>query len=241
MSTSVSFDLSGKRALVTGGRRGIGLAISRGLGDFGARVTVTGTGDGPAEVEGFAYCRLDVCDQASVERAAAGVEELDILVNCAGALVRDAKEYEPEVFASILDVNLTGAFRMCMAFFPQLRASRGCVVNISSQRGIISSPANPAYGAGKAGLIHVTQSLAMRRGPDGIRFNAIAPGFARTDINVVLQQDEVMSRQVAEAAALKRWGLPEDIAGAAVYLASPAAAFVTGACLLVDGGYTLRS
>lgn len=231
------FDLGGKRALVTGGRRGIGLAIAKALREQGADVTVTGVGEGETTVEGFPFRRLDIRDGASVAALAAEIASLDVLVNNAGALVRAGREYEPDVFAAIIDTNLVGTYRMCHAFRPVLADGGGCIVNLLTIRSFIGSPLNPAYGASKAALLQLTRTLAREWGPSGIRVNGIAPGWTRTDMNVSVQQDPEMSRQVADTAALKRWGTPDDIAGAAVYLASPAAGFVTGACILVDGGF----
>lgn len=233
----VSFDLGGMRALVTGGRRGIGLAIARALRDAGAEVVVTGVGEGPKDVDGLQFRRLDIRDGGSVASAAAAITELDILVNNAGVLARAGREYEPDVFAEIIGTNLIGTYRMCHAFQPHLAARQGNIINLLTIRSFIGSPLTPAYGASKAGLLQLTRTLAREWGPQGIRVNGLAPGWTRTDMNIAIQQDPEACRQVEEAAALKRWGAPEDIAGAAVYLASPAASFVTGACLLVDGGF----
>lgn len=233
----VSFDLSGMNALVTGGRRGIGLAIAKALRDAGAHVVVTGVGDGPNDVDGFPFKRLDIRNDESVSRLAATIEKLDILVNNAGVLARGGREYDPTVFAEIIATNLIGTYRMCHAFQPHLSASSGNIINLLTIRSFIGSPLTPAYGASKAALLQLTRTLAREWGPRGIRVNGLAPGWTRTDMNVGVQQDPDASREIEEAAALKRWGAPEDIAGAAVYLASPAASFVTGACLLVDGGF----
>ncbi len=222
MSERVSFDLSTKRALVTGGRGGIGMAITRALGDCGAAVTITGLGDGPDTVEGFPFRRLDLCDPATIGALARQMETLDILVNCAGATIREGREYEPEVFARVVDLNLNGTYRMCHAFLPQLKASRGSVINIVSTSALLGSPHGPAYGAGKAGMVQLTKSLAMAWAADGIRVNAIAPGWIRTEMNRTVQADEAWSKRLETRIPLGRWGLPHEIAGAAVYLALPA-------------------
>jgi NAD(P)-dependent dehydrogenase (short-subunit alcohol dehydrogenase family) len=239
VSERVSFDLSGKRALVTGGRGGIGMAIARALGDGGARVTITGLGDETDIVEGFPFRRLDLRDPAAIEELRQSVDRLDILVNCAGATVRDGTEYDPEVFARIVDLNLNGTYRMCHAFLPQLKASRGSVINIASTSALLGSPHGPAYGAGKAGMVQLTKSLAMAWAKDGIRVNAIAPGWIRTKMNVTVQDDEASTKRLEARIPLGRWGLPHEIAGAAVYLASPAASFTTGTTIVVDGGYSI--
>jgi len=233
----VSFDLGGMRALVTGGRRGIGLAIARALRDAGADVVVTGVGDGTRNIDGLAFRQLDIRDADSVARAAAAIGKLDILVNNAAVLARGGREYDPDVFAEIIGTNLIGTYRMCHAFQPHLAACRGNIINLLSIRSFIGSPLTPAYGASKSALLQLTRTLAREWGPRGIRVNGLAPGWTRTDMNIGVQQDPEASREIEDAAALKRWGAPEDVAGAAVYLASPAASFVTGACLLVDGGF----
>ena len=236
MSEGAIFDLSGKSALVTGGTRGIGRAIAVALAEHGARVTITGTSEGDGEVDGFPYHRLDLCDGATIEAAAAAVDGLDILINNAGALERDGREYDPEVFDRIIYTNLNGTYRVCHAFYDHLRASRGCVVNLASMRSFIGSPDTPAYGAAKAAIVQLTRTLAVRWGAEGIRVNAIAPGPIRTDMNITVQQDPVVTKKLEERTALGRWGLAHEVAGAAVYLASPAAAFTTGSCIQTDGG-----
>jgi NAD(P)-dependent dehydrogenase (short-subunit alcohol dehydrogenase family) len=237
MGGQVSFDLSGKRALVTGGRRGIGLAIAQALRDHGAEVTVTGTHESGTTAEGFVCRRLELANPASIESLARDTDDLDILVNSAATLVREGKEYDPQVFARIVDTNLTGTYRMCHAFLPQLKASRGCVVNIVSMRAFIGSPLGPAYGAGKAGVVQLTRTLAVQWGADGIRVNAVAPGWIRTDMNIAVQKDAKVSAGIAERTALKRWGEAHEVAGAVIYLTSPAAGYATGGCIVVDGGY----
>ena len=123
-----------------------------------------------------------------------------------------------------------------MPFAPCWPKARAAIINLLTIRAFISSPLTPAYGASKAALLQLTRTLGREWGP-GIRVNGIAPGWTRTDMNVSVQQDPEASAEIEDAAALKRWGTPDDIAGAAVYLASPAASFVTGTCLLVDGGF----
>lgn len=236
MNERVSFDLTGKQALVTGGRRGIGLAIARALRDQGAEVVVTGVREGRAQEEGFPFRRLDLRDGASVAALAADFDGLDILINNAGALVREGKEYDPPVFERIVDTNLNGTYRMCHAFFPGLKARRGCVVNTVSVAAFVASPLCPAYGASKAGILELTRTLARQWGGDGIRVNAVAPGWVRSDMNITVQQDEKAAEAIAQRAALGRWGLPHDIAGAVVYLVSPASSYATGGCIVIDGG-----
>jgi NAD(P)-dependent dehydrogenase (short-subunit alcohol dehydrogenase family) len=237
MTKGAIFDLSGKSALVTGGRRGIGLAIAHSLAEHGADVTITGTQGGEESVEGFPLRRMQLSDPASIQALADGFDGLDILVNNAGELIREGKEYEPDNFDRIIHANLNGTYRMCHAFRPHLEARRGCIVNVVSMRAFIGSPLGPAYGASKAGIMQLTRTLAIHWGADGIRANAVAPGWTRTDMNISVQQDADAAAEIANSAALNRWGEPREIAGAVVYLASPAASFTTGTCIVADGGF----
>ena len=236
MSKATTFDLSGKRVLVTGGTRGIGREIAVAMAEHGARVTITGTGARDAEVDGFAYRRLDLLDWPSIKEAAAALDGLDVLVNNAGLLYRDDREYEPEVFEHVVSANLFGPYRVCRAFHPHLRESRGSVINLVSMRALINAAGTPAYGAAKAGLLNLTRSLAVKWGADGIRVNAIAPGPILTEMNAGLREDPAVTQAVADRIPLGRWGESHEVAGAAVYLASPAAAFTTGSCIQTDGG-----
>ena len=237
MSESVSFDLSGKRALVSGGRRGIGLAMARALRDHGAEVTITGTEGTEDSVDGFPLRRMVLGDGGTIGALAAAFDGLDILVNNAGELMREGKEYEPDNFDRIVYSNLNGTYRMCHAFYPLLEAGKGCIINVVSMRAFIGSPLGPAYGASKAAVLQLTRTLALHWGGDGIRVNAIAPGWVRTDMNLTVQQDAAAAAEIADSSPLKRWGATHEIAGAAVYLASSAASFTTGSCVVADGGF----
>ena len=237
MTKGTTFDLSGKTALVTGGRRGIGLAIARGLADHGAEVIITGTRDDEDYVEGFPLRRMQLSDPVSIQALADGFDGLDILVNNAGELIREGKEYEPDNFDRIIYANLNGTYRMCHAFRPHLEARRGCIINVVSMRAFIGSPLGPAYGASKAGIMQLTRTLAVHWAPDGIRANAVAPGWVRTDMNIAVQQDLAAAQEIAGEAALNRWGETHEIAGAVIYLASPAASYTTGTCVVADGGF----
>ena len=236
MDDRVSFDLTGKQALVTGGRRGIGLAIARALRDHGAEVIITGIREGGQTEQGFPFRHMDLGDYESIKTLAADFDGLDILVNNAGALVREEGEYDPPIFDRIVDTNLNGTYRVCHAFFPHLKARRGCIVNLVSVAAFVASPLCPAYGAAKAGTVELTRTLARRWGREGIRVNAIAPGWIRTDMNTTIQQDAKEVTRIADTSALGRWGLPHEIAGAAVYLASSASSYATGGCVVIDGG-----
>jgi NAD(P)-dependent dehydrogenase (short-subunit alcohol dehydrogenase family) len=236
----VAFDFTGREVLVVGGSRGgIGAAIAAGFVEAGASVRVTGIEAEPVvPVAGAAYGQLDVQDKAAVMRLAEGTERLDVLVNCAAITAR-GEEMAPDFFEKVVDINLHGTFRTAAAFHGHLKAAQGCVVNISSMYASFGSPRNPAYGASKAAVTQLTKSLAITWAGDGIRVNAVAPGFIVTEQSARSRQDPVHVANVSARTPMGRWGHPEDIAGPVLFLASPAAGFMTGTCLAVDGGYSV--
>jgi NAD(P)-dependent dehydrogenase (short-subunit alcohol dehydrogenase family) len=237
---SVEFDFAGAEVLVIGASRaGIGAAIARAFRDAGAQVAITGAEEAAAAADAdFPYHRLDVTDTAAVTALAAGMPRLDVLVNAA-AITSRGEEMAPDFFAHVLDVNLQGSFRAMLAFHPHLKAAGGCVVNIASMYARFGSPRNPAYGASKAGVEQLTKSMAIAWAPDGIRVNAVAPGFIVTQQSARARQDPAFVARVTDRTPLARWGEPDDLAGPVLFLASPAAAFITGTCLAVDGGYSI--
>jgi NAD(P)-dependent dehydrogenase (short-subunit alcohol dehydrogenase family) len=239
--TSVAFDFSGREVLVVGGSRGgIGAAIAEAFFAAGAAVRVTGIEAQPVvPIAGSpGYAQLDVQDEAAVARLAAGTQRLDVLVNCA-AITSRGEEMAPAFFQKVVDINLHGTFRTAAAFHPQLKDAGGCVINISSMYAAFGSPRNPAYGASKAAVTQLTKSLAIAWAPDGIRVNAVAPGFIVTEQSAKSRQDPQHVSNVSARTPMGRWGHPADIAGPVLFLASPAAAFMTGTCLPVDGGYSV--
>lgn len=238
-----STPLAGQVALVTGATSGIGAAIGRALTAAGAQVTVTGAT--LAEVEaaraapGFGSQRatvLDVTQSSAVDALIGGLERLDILVNCAG-IIRRGAEHEVDVFEQVIDVNLVGTMRCCAAARPLLARNGGAIVNIASMLSFFGGGLVPGYSASKGGIMQLTKSLAIAYAADKIRVNAVAPGWIATPLTQTLQQDESRSRGILERTPMRRWGLPEDIAGPVVFLCTPAAGFITGAILPVDGGY----
>ena len=238
---SASFDFSGAEILVIGASRaGIGAAIAHAFDAAGAIVTITGVEPEPAETERgrFAYTQLDVTDTAAVAALAATTPRLSILINCAAITAR-GEEMEPAFFQHVIDVNLHGTFRTALAFHAHLKAERGVLINIASMYASFGSPRNPAYGASKAAVQQLTKSLAIAWAGDGIRVNAVAPGFIITQQSARSRSDPAHVAAVNLRTPMGRWGEPADIAGPVLFLASQAAAFITGTCLAIDGGYSV--
>lgn len=238
---------AGQHVLISGGTGGIGGALARGFRDHGARVTATGSSskrvavaaDDPANA-GIRFVRLDVRNSQDVSTFMAEATELSVLVNAAG-ISRPKHEFTDTDATDVIEVNLTSLLRMCTAAHSALLARRGCIINVASMLSFLADPDLPAYGASKTGVLGLTRALAHAYGADGIRVNAVAPGYHVTDMTRGAWSDPVRSDAIAQRAALKRWGTTYDLVGPTLFLASPAAAFVTGVTLPVDGGYVVSN
>ena len=242
------FDFSGTHVLVTGGSSGIGLAIASAFAEAGAAVTITGTrpraADYPHALARFAYRPLDVRDADAIARLAASLDALDVLVNNAGAnFARTPSEWDPGVFEDSVRVNLFGAFRLSTAVRPLLARSRceggASVLNLASMSAFFAVTPVPGYGAAKAGIVQMTQTLAAAWVADGIRVNAVAPGLIHSNMTAGMQGVEAAERPFLDRTPMRRWGNPEDVAPAFLFLASAAARFITGQTIAVDGGYSI--
>jgi len=233
----------GHNVLITGGTSGIGAGIARGFMAEGAHVTVTGVTAGEVEqaateMPGVTARQLDVRDGAAVTALVGAFARLDHVVNCAG-VIRRSEELEPEVFASVVDINLNGSMRVNAAARGLLAETRGTITNTASMLSFFGGGLVPAYAASKGGIAQMTKSLAIAYAPDGIRVNAIAPGWINTPLTKDLQNTPARNDAIMARTPLGRWGEPEDLAGGTLYLASPLARYVTGTVLVIDGGYLI--
>ena len=249
-----SFRLSGKNALVTGSSRGMGAAIAVALAQAGANLALHASQSVPADViqrvaeTGVRHVAL-AADLSRPERAAelmdqaiAALGSIDILINNAGITRRaPAIDYSIADWNDVITTNLTSVFRLCQcAARPMLERGSGKIVNIASLLSFQGGITVPAYAAAKGGVAQLTKALANEWASRGVQVNAIAPGYMATDLTEALQNDPTRSRQILERIPTARWGSAEDVAGAAVFLASPASDYISGHVLVVDGGWLAR-
>lgn len=230
-----------KTVLVTGGTRGIGAAVARRLAGIGYQVIAASNSDDEIAAwtphPGTRTARLDVTSEASVAEVMRDVSSLAGLVNCAGILQRGNAEFEIDKFQRTIEVNLVGTMRMCLAARAALARSGGAIVNTASMLSFFGSAFVPAYSASKGGVAQLTKSLAAAWAGDGIRVNAIAPGWIETDMTRPLVADPGRNAAILARTPMGRWGNPDDVAGVVEFLLSESARFVTGAIVPVDGGY----
>jgi len=236
---------SKRKILVTGGSSGIGAAIAQAFATNGDRVVATGAtkveverARVQSEQNKISFQQLDVRDANAVQDCIDEIDSLDVLVNCAGVIRRNA-EHQPEVFADVIDINLNGSMRVCTAAREKLKQRKGCIINTASMLSFFGGGLVPGYSASKGGIAQLTKSLAIAYAPDGIRVNAVAPGWIATQLTQALQEDSRRSEAILSRTPLGRWGEPADVAGPVLFLASDAARFVTGVVLPVDGGYLI--
>ena len=250
---SSPFDLAGKTAVVTGGGRGLGLGISTALLEAGADVIVFARSEVPAELTADAtslgrrleFVALDLADSDAIAAAAAKVlaaHRVDILVNNAGTQDRyPAVDFPLEAFDQVMDINLRAVFQLCQLFGrPMLERGEGKIVNLASLLSFQGGATVPAYAASKGAVAQLTKALCNEWSSRGVNVNAVAPGYMATDMNTALIADPVRMEHLSVRIPAGRWGQPEDIGNVVVFLASPAAAYVHGQVLAVDGGWLAR-
>ena len=240
-------DFTGKRVLVVGGSSGIGNGIAHGFRVRGAEVHVWGTraaaGDYSAaegsDLKGLHYAQINVANFKELSTCQPPFESLDVLVQSQGFVRYKQAEYAKLGWDDVMDININSVMHVATKFKPMLSAAKGSIVIVSSVSGLQANIGNPAYAASKAGAISLTKTLGQAWARDGIRVNGLAPGLVPTKLTAVTTENEQRTEAVLRTIPLRRMGTPEDMAGAAMFLASPLASYVQGHTLIVDGGLTL--
>lgn len=233
---------SGKTALVTGGSQGIGHATALALRDLGATVIVTGTrasfADYDDPIAGVTYLQSDLARPEARAALAAQITTLDVLINNAGT--GRPNEYDQDAFETVIDINLNAVMDLSMRLFPALQASKGSIVNVGSLASFLALKETPAYTASKAGLLGLTRALGDKWALEGVRVNLVAPGFIATRMTAPMRADAGYEARLLKSVPMRRWGNPSEVAQAILFLASPAASYITGQSLAIDGGLMLR-
>lgn len=240
-------DFSGKTVLVVGGSSGIGNGMAQAFRKQGASVHVWGTraaaadyaGEEGSDLEGIGYTQVDVGDAAAIAAAPAPFEKLDVLVHSQGTVLYRRQEFEPAGWDKVMSVNVGSVMHISNRFHGELAAAKGAVIVVSSIGGIKATLANPAYAASKAAAINLVRALALAWAEEGIRVNGIAPSLVDTKMTkVTMNNEERRARSLAKI-PMGRFGTIEEMAGVALFLASPLSAYICGQTLVVDGGITL--
>ena len=242
---STLFRLDGRKAVVVGAGSGIGRESALALAAHGAEVVCADVHVAAAETTasmsaGLSAYELDVLDGAAIGRAAEELGAVDVLVFTAATNVRKCVlDYSAEEFDRVVSLNLKAAFNLIRAFGPGMaQRGRGSIIGFSSIRAVAVEPGQGVYAATKAGLVQLLRAAAAELGPHGVRLNAIAPGIVDTPLTAQIRAVPAWADAYAAKSALGRWSVPQELAGAVVYLASDASSFVTGSQLFVDGGWT---
>lgn len=232
----------GMTVLVTGGTQGIGKAVAEQFLRLGAKVTVTGTRVSLAHYEhppqDVRYIQADLTWPEARADVAAHFERLDVLVNNAGR--GSSNEYDQEEFEHVIDTNLNSVMDLSVRLHPLLKEARGSIVNVGSLASFLALKETPAYTASKAGLLGLTRALGDKWATDGVRVNLVAPGFIATRMTEGARQNPEREQRLMKAIPMRRWGAPDEVAQAILFLASPAASYITGQSLAIDGGLMLR-
>lgn len=240
-------DFTGQKVLVVGGSSGIGNGIAHAFRERGGDVHVWGTRADPAEYDpadgsdltGLGYTCVDVADPDAIAAAPLPFDQLDVLVLCQGTVVYKRGEFERPGWDQVMAVNLDSLMHVARKFKPQLLEAGGSVIVVSSIAGFKANIGNPAYAASKAGAVSLTKTLGQAWAPEGIRVNGLAPGLVDTKLTKVTTQHPDRLAGALASIPQRRMGTPADMAGAAIFLASPLASYVTGHTLIVDGGLSL--
>lgn len=240
----ITYDFNNLEVLVTGGTGGIGAAIASAFATAGAHVTITGTRPTLASYEqapkNVEYCQLQLGDREQLTQLAANFSRLDVLVNNAGGTGGAAKPYD---FDTAIDVNLSAVYHLTQGLSGALGNSQleggASVVNVASEMSLFGSPYFPGYGAAKAAVVQLTKTFCASLADQKVRVNAVLPGSIPTPMTAVFADDPAIHQTVSDSTPLGRWGTPAEIAAAVLFLSSPAASFVSGHTLVVDGGYSV--
>ncbi len=227
-------------AIITGGGTGLGQATARQLLADGFQVRALGM-DVEEEIAhpGYSFTRFDVTEETAISALAADFEGVEALINAAGIILHEGKEFGNDGFQKVMEVNLRGTQLMSFAFERALKARRGAIVNFASMWSIFGSGRNPAYSASKGAVESLTRSLAVAWGSDGVRVNAVAPGWIRTRLSVNAMTTPERAGPILGRIPANRWGEPVEVASAVGFLVSPAASYINGVVLPVDGGYSI--